>query len=90
MKISIYVYLTDKRAKGRVVYVDSKNPFRCGIELARHKISGACLCRPRTGTNQPLQMFCIAAHPPKDFAVGGRLLSDTVPLIGRLMKRQFG
>ena len=28
-------------------------------------------------------------YPPTDFAVGGRLLSDIVPLIGRLMKR-FG
>ncbi len=26
-------------------------------------------------------------YPPSDFAVGGRLLSDIVPLIGRLMKR---
>jgi len=26
-------------------------------------------------------------YPPTDFAVGGRLLSDIVPLIGRLMKR---
>jgi phenylpyruvate tautomerase PptA (4-oxalocrotonate tautomerase family) len=26
-------------------------------------------------------------YPPADFAVGGRLLSDIVPLIGRLMKR---
>jgi PilZ domain len=33
MRVSIHVYLTDKRAKGRVVYVDPKNPLRCGIEL---------------------------------------------------------
>jgi hypothetical protein len=26
-------------------------------------------------------------YPPTDFAVGGRLLSDIVPLMGRLMKR---
>ncbi len=26
-------------------------------------------------------------YPPKDFAVGGRLLSDVVPLIGRVLKR---
>ena len=26
-------------------------------------------------------------YPPTDFAVGGRLLSDIVPLIGRVMKR---
>ncbi len=26
-------------------------------------------------------------YPPADFAVGGRLLSDRVPLFGRLMKR---
>ncbi len=32
-RISILVYLTDKRAKARVVYADSKNPLRCGIEL---------------------------------------------------------
>jgi hypothetical protein len=33
MRISVYVYLTDKRAGGRVVYIDSKNPLHCGIEL---------------------------------------------------------
>jgi hypothetical protein len=26
-------------------------------------------------------------YPPTDFAVGGRLLSDLIPFIGRLMKR---
>jgi hypothetical protein len=25
--------LTDKRAAARVVYIDPKNPLRCGIEL---------------------------------------------------------
>jgi PilZ domain len=33
MKISIHVYVTDKRAGAQVVYVDSKNPLHCGIEL---------------------------------------------------------
>ena len=33
MRISIHVYLTDKRAKAIVAYVDSANPLRCGIEL---------------------------------------------------------
>jgi hypothetical protein len=33
MKISIHVYLTDKRAAARIVYVDPRNPLRCGIEL---------------------------------------------------------
>lgn len=33
MRISIRVYLTDKRATARVVYVDPRNPLRCGIEL---------------------------------------------------------
>lgn len=33
MRISIHVYLTDKRALARVVYVDPRNPLRCGIEL---------------------------------------------------------
>jgi phenylpyruvate tautomerase PptA (4-oxalocrotonate tautomerase family) len=28
-------------------------------------------------------------YPPSDFAVGGRLLSDRIPLIGRVMKRLF-
>lgn len=27
------------------------------------------------------------SYPPTDFAVGGRLLADVVPLIGRVMKR---
>jgi len=33
MRISVYVYLTDKRAGARVVSIDSKNPLHCGIEL---------------------------------------------------------
>jgi len=33
MTISVYVYLTDKRAKAQVVYIDPENPMRCGIEL---------------------------------------------------------
>jgi hypothetical protein len=33
MRISIHVYLTDKRAKARVVYADPENPLRCGVEL---------------------------------------------------------
>ena len=33
MRISIHVYLTDKRAAAQVVYVDPKNPLNCGIEL---------------------------------------------------------
>jgi hypothetical protein len=33
MTISVYVYLTDKRAAARVVYIDPKNPLHCGIEL---------------------------------------------------------
>jgi hypothetical protein len=31
-RISIRLYLTDKRA-ARVVYIDPENPLRCGIEL---------------------------------------------------------
>jgi hypothetical protein len=34
MGISIHVYLTDKRAAARVVYVSPENPRHCGIELA--------------------------------------------------------
>jgi hypothetical protein len=33
MKISIYVYVTDKTAAARVVYLDPENPLHCGIEL---------------------------------------------------------
>ena len=33
MRISIHVYLTDKRAKARVVYADPENSLRCGVEL---------------------------------------------------------
>jgi len=33
MRISIHVYLTDKRAAAQVVYIDPKNPRHCGIEL---------------------------------------------------------
>lgn len=30
------------------------------------------------------------SYPPTDFAVGGRLLSERVPWVGRVMKRVFG
>lgn len=30
------------------------------------------------------------AYPPSEFAVGGRLLSDLVPLVGRVMRRLAG
>jgi hypothetical protein len=33
MRISIRVYLTDKRAAALVVYIDPENPLRCGVEL---------------------------------------------------------
>ena len=33
MRISVHVYLTDKRARACVVYVDRDNPLHCGIEL---------------------------------------------------------
>ena len=33
MRISIHVYLTNKRAAARVVYTDPKNPLHCGIAL---------------------------------------------------------
>ena len=33
MRISIHVYLTDKRAAARVDYIDPKNPLHCWIEL---------------------------------------------------------
>jgi hypothetical protein len=42
MRISIHVYMTDKRAKARVVYADPENPLRCGIELTRWR---RWLCR---------------------------------------------
>ena len=32
-RVSIHVYVTDKRAAARVVYIDPKNPLHCGIEL---------------------------------------------------------
>jgi hypothetical protein len=33
MRISIHVYVTDKRAAALVVYIDSENPLHCGIAL---------------------------------------------------------
>jgi PilZ domain len=53
MRISIHVYMTDKRAKARVVYADPENSLRCGIELISHETSGECLCRLTTGTRPP-------------------------------------
>ena len=33
MRISVHVYLTDKRAEARIAYVDPEDPLHCGIEL---------------------------------------------------------
>ena len=35
MIIALYMYLTDKRATCKVVYIDPENPLCCGIELDR-------------------------------------------------------
>jgi hypothetical protein len=35
MKISIHVYVTDKRATAEVVYVDPDQPRQCGINLEK-------------------------------------------------------
>lgn len=35
MKIEIHVFLTDKRAAAKVLYVDPDRPCVCGIELAQ-------------------------------------------------------
>ena len=43
---------------------------------------------PATKTNNI--NFRFHAYPPTDFAVGGRLLSDLIPLAGQLAKRFFG
>ena len=32
-RISVHVFVTDKRTAARVVYVDPENPLHCGIEL---------------------------------------------------------
>jgi len=33
MRVVVHVYLTDKRAPARVVYMDSEQTLNCGIEL---------------------------------------------------------
>jgi hypothetical protein len=44
MRITVRVYLTDKHAKARVVYVDLARPLQCGIELDQpHNIWGVPL-----------------------------------------------
>ncbi len=48
-RISIHVYLTDKRAKARVVYVHSA--MHCGIELEKPRNIWECLCHLQTGKN---------------------------------------
>jgi len=35
MRIEIQVFLTDKRARAEVVYVDPQQPLHCGIALAK-------------------------------------------------------
>jgi hypothetical protein len=56
MRISIHVYLTDKHAAARVVYVDPENPLHCGIALDEPRTSGEFRCHPMTGMKkQPLR-----------------------------------
>ena len=52
MRISIHVYVTDKRAAARVVYIDPKNPMHCGIELDEPRNIWAYRCHPMTGTKK--------------------------------------
>jgi hypothetical protein len=49
MKISIHVYVTDKRAAARVVYIDPKNPLHCGIELEEPRNIWRVLLPPNDG-----------------------------------------
>jgi hypothetical protein len=44
MRISIRVYLTDKHAAARVVYVDPENPLHCGIALDEPRTSREFRC----------------------------------------------
>ena len=53
MRISIHVYVTDKRAAARVVYMDPKNPLHCGIDLLSHETFGVYRCRPMIGKRRP-------------------------------------
>src|SRR5207249_7148737 len=48
VRISVHVYLTDKRAAAQVVYVT----MRCGIELDEPRKFGELLCHLTTGTRQ--------------------------------------
>jgi hypothetical protein len=40
MRISIHVYLTDKRAAARIVFIDPEKPLQCGIDWMSGKIYG--------------------------------------------------
>ena len=53
MRISIHVYLTDKRAKARIVYVDPGNPLRCDVELDQPRNIWGVPPRPATGMSPP-------------------------------------
>jgi PilZ domain len=48
-KISIHVYMTDKRAKARVVYADPEEALRCGIELDQPRHLGSASAARRLG-----------------------------------------
>ena len=49
MRISIHVYLTDKRAAAQVVYIDLRVRCSAGLNLMSHETFGECLCRQITG-----------------------------------------
>jgi hypothetical protein len=56
--ISVYVYLTDKRATAKVVHIDPKNPLCCGIELDKPRnIWGVSL--PPDDWEIPLMTICL-------------------------------
>jgi len=61
MRISIRVYLTDKRAAAQVVYIDPKNP---GSNLLSHETFGEYRCRPTTGKRRGLSRSGIRKEGP--------------------------
>lgn len=52
MRISIYVYGTDKRAAARVVYIDLRTPCIAGLSLMSRETFGEYSCHRMTGEDE--------------------------------------
>ena len=87
MRISIHVYVTDKRAAARVFYVDPENPLHCGIALDEprniwgvplppndwdEKVASETVLKPRSAVEYDAGERRVLPHAPHPQTTAGK------------------